>query len=75
MNVATLEQEVLRLSEGDRAILAEALLSSLCTAEDSARLDRWAEESDSRIAAFEAGELEAEGSDVVLARLRSRVNS
>lgn len=61
--------EALSLSPEDRAALAEEILASIEPAEGPTIEAAWAREADSRIAAYERGELKARPADEVFAEL------
>jgi putative addiction module component (TIGR02574 family) len=62
-----ISKDALSLSPEDRAAVAEEIRSSLESAEDPAIEAAWAREADSRIAAYERGELKARPADEVFA--------
>ena len=70
MSVATIQAEVLSLPPGERARLIDVLWDSLASPEGRSREAAWAEESERRIAAFEAGELKARDAESVFSELR-----
>ncbi|MEK7686511.1 MAG: addiction module protein [Verrucomicrobiota bacterium] len=70
MSVATIQAEVLSLPATERAKLIEVLWDSLSEPSVKAREAAWAEESERRIDAFEAGSLKARDAKAVLAELR-----
>lgn len=72
MDQATLEWEALRLPAKDRALLADALLGSLDDEADRGHEAAWLQESESRLAAYERGEIEALDGPQVLAELRAK---
>lgn len=64
-------KKLLTLPDGERARLAEQLLESLEPQSEHNR-KLWAEEAESRIEAYERGELEAVPGEEVFERLNSR---
>jgi len=64
-------KKLLSLPDGERARLAEQLLESLEPQSEHNR-KLWAEEAESRIDAFERGELEAVSGEEVFERLNHR---
>lgn len=69
MEAVILEKEALRLSEGERALLADRLLESL--SRRSAGLDGlWVREADDRLDAYFSGKIEAVEGPEALADLR-----
>jgi len=72
MDQATLEWEALRLPAKDRALLADALLGSLDDEAARAHEAAWLQESESRFAAYQRGEIEAVDGPQVLAELRAK---
>ncbi len=70
MSVATIQDEVLGLPAKERAKLIDVLWESLSSPEMQLREAAWAEESERRIDAFEAGELKARDAQAVLSDLR-----
>jgi hypothetical protein len=72
MDAATIEREAMGLAPAERALLADRLLLTL-DFEDAGRLERWGHEAESRLAAFERGEiLETDGASAVAA-IRKRL--
>jgi putative addiction module component (TIGR02574 family) len=70
MSVATIQAEVLSLPPRERAKLIDLLWDSLSPPEEKSREAAWAEESERRIEAFEAGKLKAREAESVFADLR-----
>jgi putative addiction module component (TIGR02574 family) len=70
MSVATIRDEVLSLPALERARLAEMLWNSLLEPTLKAREAVWADESERRIDAFEAGQLQARDAKDIFAVLR-----
>ena len=70
MSVATIQAEVLSLPPGERAKLIDVLWDSLASPEVTSREAAWAEESERRIDAFEAGKLKARDAGTVFSGLR-----
>jgi putative addiction module component (TIGR02574 family) len=63
-------QEALSLSPTDRALLIDALVSTLDQADPS--IDQlWAQEAENRLNAYQAGELEVIASEVVFEELKT----
>ena len=72
MDEAILQKEALKLPVPERALLADALLSSLDT-EASRKIERaWAEEAEDRHQAYRAGELKAVDGPNAIKELRTR---
>ncbi len=70
-NADDILKELLTLSPGDRAHLAEHLLESLEPRNEKI-LHLWAEEAERRIDAYECGDLLAVPAEEVFARLRNK---
>lgn len=69
MEAVIIEKEALRLSDGERAVLADRLLESLSRRPPS--LDEaWLREADERMAAWREGKIEAVSGPEALAELR-----
>lgn len=73
MDQAILEHEALRLPVKDRALLADALLESLDDESARAVESAWADEAESRLAAFRRGEIEAVDGAELLRELRNQI--
>ncbi len=73
MDAALIEKEALNLSEAERALLADRLLQTIGS-EDETRLHKWADEAERRFEAVRDGLLEADDGEAVLARLRASVS-
>jgi putative addiction module component (TIGR02574 family) len=69
MSVATIQAEVLSLPPGERAKLIDVLWDSLASPEVTSREAAWAEESERRIDAVEAGTLRARDAGTVFSDL------
>jgi putative addiction module component (TIGR02574 family) len=69
MDAMIIESEALRLPEAERALLADRLLQSLAPSEFQ---DEWIQEVESRMQAYEAGELAAVDGPEAIAALRAR---
>ena len=74
MGIRELESEALRLSNKDRALLAEHLLLSLDDAEDVGSEQLWIEEARARYAAYKNGSVSADSPDAVIARVRKKLS-
>jgi putative addiction module component (TIGR02574 family) len=73
MDQAILEKEALKLPVHERALLVDALLSSLDT-ETSREIERaWAAEAEDRYQAYRAGKLEAVDGPAAIKELRTRL--
>lgn len=70
MSTATIQDEVLGLPARERAKLIDVLWDSLSSPEMKLREAAWAEESERRIDAFEAGALKARDAQAVFTGLR-----
>lgn len=71
MNRVALEEQALRLSPADRAILAENLLQSL---ESPSVVASWIRESADRVAAYDRGEIRVREAEAVLASIRAELS-
>jgi len=70
MEAAIIEKEALQLPESERAVLADRLLESL--SRRPAELEAaWLRESESRMAAFREGRIEAVDGALAMAELRT----
>jgi hypothetical protein len=72
MDVATIEREALSLTVAERALLADRLLQTL-DQEDPERMERWGQEADRRLEAFERGELASVDGPEGVAAIRRRL--
>ena len=70
MSATTIQNEALELPALERARLIDVLWDSLASEEVKTREAAWAEESERRIDAFEAGKVTARDAAAVLADLR-----
>ena len=70
MTVATIQAEMLGLPAEERAKLIDVLWDSLSLPEVKSREEVWADESERRIDAFEAGKLPAQDAASVFSKLR-----
>ena len=64
--------EVLALPPDERARMVERILDSLGAEPDKDRLEKWAVETESRLAAIDRGELDVLPGEEVFERLRQR---
>ncbi len=71
MDAAILEKEALSLPESARAVLADRLIESISPIPPTI-LDSWIEESESRLKAFERGEIEAVDGEEALSLLKNK---
>lgn len=71
MDAAILEKEALSLPESARAVLADRLIESISPIPPTI-LDSWVEESESRLKAFERGEIEAVDGEEALSLLKNK---
>ncbi|MEX2581189.1 MAG: addiction module protein [Verrucomicrobiales bacterium] len=71
MDAAIIEKEALRLSEAERALLADRLLLSLSKVSEELK-NAWVSEANDRMSAFRNGEIEAVDGPVAMADLRAR---
>ncbi|MAS95667.1 MAG: hypothetical protein CMO55_20900 [Verrucomicrobiales bacterium] len=71
MDLAILQKEALQLSETDRALLADQLLSSLDSIPEEIS-STWVQESRDRVTAYRAGEIEAVDGPSAMDALRDR---
>ncbi|MGE9268872.1 MAG: addiction module protein [Verrucomicrobiales bacterium] len=74
MDAAVIEQEALRLSEPERAVLIERLLESLAAPSPSLR-QAWVEECDERMRAVEAGRISLIPGAEAIREVRSTLRS
>ena len=72
MDAATIERDALNLTTAERALLADRLLQTL-NVEDADRMERWGQEADQRLQAFEKGEAPAVDGPTAVANLRQRL--
>ena len=72
MTAAAVKNEALNLSPTERAQLIDALWDSLASDEMKTREKAWAEESERRIDAYNAGKMTARDAKTVIAELRER---
>lgn len=70
MSVTAIQDEILGLPTADRVRLIDALWDSISTSDEQAREAAWAEESDRRIDAYDAGKLTAREATDVFADLK-----
>jgi len=70
VSAATIQTEVLTLPPAERAKLIDVLWDSLASPEVTSRENAWAQESERRIDAYEAGKLTARDAGSVLSDLR-----
>jgi putative addiction module component (TIGR02574 family) len=70
MSISAIQQELLSCSPQERAQLIDFLWDSLSDQEIKAREVLWAEESERRIDAFDAGHLQAKNANDVFSELR-----
>jgi hypothetical protein len=71
MDFPVLEKEALRLTDRERALLADRLLVSLDTGSGALR-EKWMAESESRLRAYQSGLVSAVDGPETMASLRSR---
>ena len=72
MDATTIERDALSLTTPERAQLVDRLLQTL-TPEDADRMERWGQEADRRLKAFEHGEVAAVDGPSAVANLRQRL--
>ena len=72
MDAAIIEKEALQLSEAERAIIADRLLSSLSPIPEDLK-SSWVREADERMTAYRAGEITAVDGPEEMAKLKKRV--
>jgi len=72
MDAATIERDALSLTIAERALLADRLLQTL-NVEDADRMERWGQEADQRLQAFERGEESVVDGPAAVANLRQRL--
>jgi putative addiction module component (TIGR02574 family) len=71
MDTAVIEKQAMQLPDVDRALLADHLIESLSRVSPALR-DAWVAEADSRLAAYQGGEIAAVDGPKAMAELRSR---
>jgi putative addiction module component (TIGR02574 family) len=71
MNLASIQQEILRLNSAERAMLIDLLWESLDETRVKEIEAKWAAESEDRFDAYERGELPAVAGPTALRDLRS----
>ena len=71
MDAAILEKEALRLSDGERAVLAERLLESL-SRRPSELEAAWIKEADDRMEAYRGGRIQSVSGPGAMSDLRAR---
>lgn len=69
MELSVIENEALKLSQAERALLADHLMESL-TAADAGVLKAWADEGERRLTLFHEGKLSAVDGESEVAALR-----
>lgn len=72
MDAATIEREARALTVAERAVLADHLLQTL-DLEDPERMERWGQEADRRLQAFERGEMRDTDGPAAVAAIRARL--
>ncbi|HMP74600.1 MAG TPA: addiction module protein [Kiritimatiellia bacterium] len=72
MDLSVLENEALKLSHADRAVLADHLMASV-TFSDANIMKAWAVEGEQRLAMFRKGKLSARDGESVIASLREKL--
>ncbi len=68
--LAEIEQQTRTLSPDDRAHLAEILLESLCDPSLPEIEQKWAQEIENRVAAYDRGELQTHSAEEVFAKAK-----
>jgi hypothetical protein len=72
MDAATIEREALSLSVAERAVLVDRLIQTL-NLEDRERMERWGQEADRRLGAFERCEHHAVPGPEAVAAIRAHL--
>ena len=72
MDVPTIEREALALTVAERALLVDRLSQSLGLV-DAERMERWGQEAEQRLQAFERGEIAATDGPEAVAAIRRRL--
>lgn len=72
MDAATIERDALSLTAAERALLADRLLQTL-NVEDADRMERWGQEADQRLQAFEKDQETTVDGPTAVANLRQRL--
>ena len=73
LRMQEIEEEVLRLSPHERALLAERLIWSLDTDEDIEAERQWIEEAERRYREYKEGKAKARPADLVFKNARSKL--
>jgi len=73
MDEKVLECEAMRLPPGERALLADALISSLDDETTRSIEAAWAQEAESRLHAFHNGEITAVDGPTAIKEIRNRI--
>lgn len=71
MEAALVEKEAMRLSEAERALLADRLMESLSLTPEPLR-NAWVREAEARMQAYREGKIEAVDGPTAMSQLRSR---
>lgn len=72
-SLAEIREEVLELSERDRAALAEQLLQSLIPGEEVVAEEEWLEEAERRYRAYREGKISGRPAEEVLRDARAKL--
>lgn len=72
MDATTIERDALSLTTAERAQLVDRLLQTL-TPENADRMERWGQEADRRLQAFEQSQEAAVDGPTAVAKLRHRL--
>jgi len=71
--VKEIEEEALRLTSGERALLIERLINSLDDEEDPEAEKLWIEEADRRYQAYRMGKIKGKSAELVFKEAHSKI--
>lgn len=73
LKIKEIEEEALRLTSHDRALLAEHLINSLDDKEDPEAERLWVEETERRYKAYKEGKIKAKPAELVFKEARTKL--
>lgn len=73
LKIKEIEEEALRLTSHDRALLAEHLINSLDDKEDPEAERLWVEEAECRYKAYKEGKIKAKPAELVFKEARTKL--
>jgi putative addiction module component (TIGR02574 family) len=73
LKIKEIEEEALRLTSHDRALLAEHLINSLDDTEDQEVERLWVEEAERRYKAYKEGKIKAKPAELVFKEARTKL--